>query len=574
MIPLQFVVLSALTLGGQPNGIVLDFSATWCGPCQEMSPIVSKLEREGHPIKKVDIDQQRELAQRHKVTMLPTFLLIVEGKEVSRVVGRTSEANLRQMIAKIPQKPDEFCATDPPRGTSAAKPRQAHTPPPRRAPSRNQQVTLGEAEEQPEPAAYQPPKRRPETLVRAKLGDQPLTDQQPLATGPLAASARIRVKDSKGENFGSGTIINSQIGQSIVLTCGHIFRNLDKSSTIEVDLFNTGHSETYVGKVVGFNLNADVGLISIPTDAPVPVCHVAPAGTRILKGTPVITVGCGGGEEPTIQHQRVTALNRYLGPDNLECTGVPVQGRSGGGLFTNEGLVIGVCTAADQRDKRGLYAGLKAVQDLLERKQLAHLYRTGAEGQPMLADRVEALPETRLQPTAARTTHAAADESLAAVSINKTVAPAVAAGLDEESALAHEAVREALQGLDHAEVVCVIRPIDQPRAASRVVVINRASPRFVSYLTDELAAQDDVQATMLTQSKGKAVANAAHSLHTQPAYQANRVEYTPENVVTTPAVYREAQRPALAQATTTASFNPFVDEEPAGPPRPYRRIRR
>src|SRR6185369_9800205 len=197
---------------------------------------------------------------------------------------------------------------------------------------------------------------------KAKAAEQPLVaraknDSDPVAAiaavrpTPLTASVRIRVQDGKGENFGSGTIVDSRIGRTLILTCGHIFRNLEPSSVIAVDLFSGGRTEVTTAKLVKYDMEADVGLISIGTDVALPVCRVAPVDFDVQKGMPVVSVGCGGGEKPTVQQLRVTALNRYLGPDNLECSGVPVQGRSGGGLFTPDGLVIGVCTAADPRDQ-------------------------------------------------------------------------------------------------------------------------------------------------------------------------------------------------------------------------------
>ena len=53
----------------------------------------------------------------------------------------------------------------------------------------------------------------------------------------------------------------------------------------------------------------------------------------------------------------ITAINRYVGPPSLEIHGHPVEGRSGGGLFTADGRIIGVCNAADTQEDRGIYAG-------------------------------------------------------------------------------------------------------------------------------------------------------------------------------------------------------------------------
>jgi thioredoxin len=84
------------------EGVVLaDFSATWCGPCQAMAPIVERLAarfagRAG--VVKVDVDQAGELASTYGVRGVPTFLLFANGQVVERVVGMTSEKALTALI--------------------------------------------------------------------------------------------------------------------------------------------------------------------------------------------------------------------------------------------------------------------------------------------------------------------------------------------------------------------------------------------------------------------------------------------------------------------------------------------
>jgi hypothetical protein len=301
---------------------------------------------------------------------------------------------------------------------------------------------------------------------------------------PLAASVRVRVKDGESVNFGSGTIIDSRPGRTIVLTCGHIFRDLGQSSRIEVDVFLGHRHETFIGKVICYDVEADVGLCAIPTNATLPVSQVAPSASCVAKNDRVFSIGCGGGERPTKQRLLVTALNRYLGPDTVECTGIPAQGRSGGGLFNRAGEVIGVCIYADPRDRRGLYAGLKSIHGLLDRAQLARLYRREAsprepatelaEGNTRPFSRTEWPEGGDVRPT-----------SLASVSEPGRPLKAMAdTGLERP-----DAVRSSSDRVSEAEVVCIIRPLDNPRAKSRVVIINRASPKFVSFLNREMDDQ-------------------------------------------------------------------------------------
>ncbi|MCA9113132.1 MAG: thioredoxin family protein, partial [Planctomycetaceae bacterium] len=112
--------MAAIT--GQPRGEVLDFSATWCGPCQQMAPIVSKLERQGYPIRKVDVDTNRALAQKYGISSIPAFVLVVDGKEVTRIVGAVSEQQLVGMLSQIPSDPPVMTAQSETSGPSRSRP--------------------------------------------------------------------------------------------------------------------------------------------------------------------------------------------------------------------------------------------------------------------------------------------------------------------------------------------------------------------------------------------------------------------------------------------------------------------
>jgi thioredoxin 1 len=84
------------------KGVVLvDFSATWCPPCQAMVPVVERLAARfagRADIVKVDVDRAGELASAHGVRSVPTFLLFADGQVAERVVGTTSEPALAALI--------------------------------------------------------------------------------------------------------------------------------------------------------------------------------------------------------------------------------------------------------------------------------------------------------------------------------------------------------------------------------------------------------------------------------------------------------------------------------------------
>lgn len=78
--------------------ILLDFWATWCGPCMRQGPIVEALAEEGYNVGKIDVDQEMGLAQQFKVMNIPTLLIFKGGQEIHRLVGLTSKEDLKKLL--------------------------------------------------------------------------------------------------------------------------------------------------------------------------------------------------------------------------------------------------------------------------------------------------------------------------------------------------------------------------------------------------------------------------------------------------------------------------------------------
>ena len=73
----------------QQGGVVIDFFATWCGPCKRIAPTYEKLSEAFSTIVflKVDVDEAAELVNMYDVSVMPTFVFLKDGKEVKRVEG-------------------------------------------------------------------------------------------------------------------------------------------------------------------------------------------------------------------------------------------------------------------------------------------------------------------------------------------------------------------------------------------------------------------------------------------------------------------------------------------------------
>ena len=87
-----------LIAGDQP--VVLDFSATWCGPCQMLSPVVDEVAAElsGVKVGKVNIDEQPDLAAQFDVMSIPTLVVFKDGKAVNQSVGVIPKEAILKMV--------------------------------------------------------------------------------------------------------------------------------------------------------------------------------------------------------------------------------------------------------------------------------------------------------------------------------------------------------------------------------------------------------------------------------------------------------------------------------------------
>lgn len=83
--------------------VMVDFFATWCGPCQMMAPVLDDLAKDFKDDKdiaiiKVDIDETPEIPASYNVMGVPTFLVIKDGKEAARQVGATTKEILKEKL--------------------------------------------------------------------------------------------------------------------------------------------------------------------------------------------------------------------------------------------------------------------------------------------------------------------------------------------------------------------------------------------------------------------------------------------------------------------------------------------
>ena len=83
--------------------VLVDFWASWCGPCKMLTPVVHQIAEENPQIKvmSVNVDDEGELARRFNIMSIPTLILFNKGEAVQQMVGVQPKAVIEQMIQSV-----------------------------------------------------------------------------------------------------------------------------------------------------------------------------------------------------------------------------------------------------------------------------------------------------------------------------------------------------------------------------------------------------------------------------------------------------------------------------------------
>ena len=457
------VLFAALAAADDP--VVLEFSSRSCPACRTAEPVVRQLAAEGFPIRQIDGDVQPQLARQFQIKGYPTFVLVSGGQEAGRITGVASREQLVGMLESLrPVKSNSLPAAGIVRGQS------------------------------------------PEARPAARPALSP--DQ-----AALAATVRLRVEDGGGFGFGTGTIIDThyneeaKANEALVVTCGHLFRESQGKGKITVELFASGSAVPVEGTLLDYNLERDVALVTFWPSVPVTPVQVAPKNFVSRPQDHVFSVGCDKGKDPSVRDSRVNAVNKFQGKPNITVAGMPVDGRSGGGLFTAEGLLIGVCNAANPADDEGLYASLPTIQWELDRFNLQGIYERAAVASSPAA------PPSREPALASEIPASVQPASFASPALDQEMVPELSSQMPRGAVLAEVAATGAG---DDTEVVCIVRSKRNPEDQSEIYVVDHVSPDLLSRITT--AARQSAQ----TRTSARSV---------QPANRLARQNRAPEEPV-------------------------------------------
>lgn len=80
--------------------VLIDFYATWCGPCQMVSPIVDEIAEENpqYVVGKIDVDEEQQLAMRFGIVSIPTLICVKNGKIAAKQVGFATKEKILEML--------------------------------------------------------------------------------------------------------------------------------------------------------------------------------------------------------------------------------------------------------------------------------------------------------------------------------------------------------------------------------------------------------------------------------------------------------------------------------------------
>ncbi len=514
-------LLSTLILAAVPaseDATLLFVTTPDNASCRQVAPLVREIAEMGYSVQVIDAVKDPELVHRLQVREFPTFLMLSHDRIVDRVadVGSGEPAIVKPRLLKMFDKvrpspndaelaslrnltpPQAVFATPAPKTASSAEVRTViatdsfpATPLPSHSMGHSSSATA-----QPiVPASFATP-------IVDTVAPYSEPTPSPVVSPWISSSVKLRVNAENAHSWGTGTIIDTREGSALILTCGHIFRDSRGQGKIEVQLFGQGSTTHVNGQCRYYDLEIDLALVVIEPPFPVRAIPLAPENYQLVRGLQVLSVGCDNGSDPTVRTHQILSTDRIGTPlansvpfHYVQVSGAPVGGRSGGGLFAQEGYLIGVCNTADPVQNDGHFVPPSMIRRVLKQLDLAEV-----ADRPSLVDTTraplaartatESAPTTEFASPVATRFHASALEPLepVRVPVSLDVPHATTSSpfppLDPVQQATLEQLRNRSQ--DGDEIIVIVRSKKNPEKPFDFIVLN-ATPEQVF---DSLARQD------------------------------------------------------------------------------------
>lgn len=329
------------------------FTNHGCAPCRQVEPGIEALTREGYPVTTIFLNQQPDMARRFSVDRTPTVVLVSNNKIVGRHAGIIDGVTLKQWFAAVGVKSGKVFTNQ----EGGTKVKLADQGRPERFASRE---SVGE------------------TFVRtATMHKGTPNPGNEVEQRAMDATIRLKVEDPEGISCATGTVIHGHNGEYLLMTCGHVFRESGGKGEITAEFgFENGELETAPGQLIAYDAKArDVALVAIRTNRKLTPVSIADKSCSVDRGQKIFSIGCDRGDDPTIRHSQIKNRAAYDGAIKYDIYGRPVDGRSGGGLFNENGDLIGICNAAAVEVDEGIYTALETMHWQIAQVNLEHLFQ-------------------------------------------------------------------------------------------------------------------------------------------------------------------------------------------------------
>ncbi|MDR2644316.1 MAG: trypsin-like peptidase domain-containing protein [Planctomycetaceae bacterium] len=452
--------LSALSAEQKQEVKLVFFTTPNSSYCEQAAALMTEFTQKGYNIQTISVAQYPDIVKQFNITRLPAFILLQNNKIIDRVDGGAASVVLKPMIQGMFDRADQSSRKNVTKNIPASQPA---------TPSNHYANSI--------PVSF-----NTSTNINSIPTESDLSQRK-----FITSSVKLRVDSANGHSWGSGTIIDTRGNDALILTCGHIFREAgvagnNNKMIVEVHLYGENSSVKVYGRCIYFDLEIDLALVVIVPPCPVQAIPVAPPNLAINVGQNVISVGCDGGADPTIRKHSIMSTNRIGTPTSnklpfhyIQVSGAPVGGRSGGGLFSDDGHLIGVCNTADPVRNDGHFVPAEIIRHVLDQRNLSLVYQN-----PSLKNTKINTPNNSNNSNNSNPNSAPNPNNLQSAN-QKITSPATSMTPIEQATLSE--VKRRVQ--DGDEVILIVRSRRNLETPSDVIVLNNTSEQFIDTLIQQ-----------------------------------------------------------------------------------------